>query len=307
MSSTQQFEGFDWVNNEKWQSYLSNLYPTPPADRINYFKKKWYKKEIDPSFEITSEMPPTASSSTEQTVPPRPAASSPPPSSPQPANSLERIATMLLCGGIIFGAASILPIALSGRLRLASLALYIFGFCASICGDYGIPKFQWAYWERILMSDAAQAIVMTIMAIMLAAHLSFLSLLSPTISAVIIAADGLLKITALHPKVVQYARQIQGKKYQLFQQKADIEAWTMIIMLVLALTGRVPFVLGFLYFNIMRFKYTANGYAKSAWQKIDRSTRYLLGKPVVPRVLYTVYDKVSNMLYRLGNPQPTTR
>lgn len=46
------FQEVDWSANEKWQNYFSNLYPTPPGNKVEYFKRKFYKMNIDEDFDI---------------------------------------------------------------------------------------------------------------------------------------------------------------------------------------------------------------------------------------------------------------
>ena len=43
------YNTFDFENNAKFQEYFLDLYPTPTD--VEKYKKKWYKKNIDPNFE----------------------------------------------------------------------------------------------------------------------------------------------------------------------------------------------------------------------------------------------------------------
>jgi len=54
------FSEFNW-SDERWQEYLSGLYPPPNYKQVTKFKKKWYKKQVDAEFDI--EYNPDASSS----------------------------------------------------------------------------------------------------------------------------------------------------------------------------------------------------------------------------------------------------
>merc|ERR1719323_943784 len=58
----QKFIDFDW-SDERWQNYLNGLYPPPNNKQILKFKKKWYKKTVDPNFDDTYEPGSAASSS----------------------------------------------------------------------------------------------------------------------------------------------------------------------------------------------------------------------------------------------------
>ena len=46
------FKEYDWQHSEAWQSYYRNLFPIPPGDKIEKYKRKFYKLKIDPDFDI---------------------------------------------------------------------------------------------------------------------------------------------------------------------------------------------------------------------------------------------------------------
>jgi len=50
--SEQKFFQFDWSSNDAWLAYLNNLYPLPSGSVLEKVKRKFYKKNIDPSIEI---------------------------------------------------------------------------------------------------------------------------------------------------------------------------------------------------------------------------------------------------------------
>ncbi|POM84284.1 Ras family protein [Cryptosporidium meleagridis] len=47
-----EFLEYDWSKSTLWQQYYNNLYPTPSASQLTTFKRKWFKKNINPSLEI---------------------------------------------------------------------------------------------------------------------------------------------------------------------------------------------------------------------------------------------------------------
>ena len=49
------YQKFDWTLNNKWQLYLSNLYPIPARDRLEILRKRWYRDNIDKEFDISYE------------------------------------------------------------------------------------------------------------------------------------------------------------------------------------------------------------------------------------------------------------
>ena len=43
---------FNWAGDDKWQTYLKNFYPVPPANKLEIIRRKWYKKNHDKDFDI---------------------------------------------------------------------------------------------------------------------------------------------------------------------------------------------------------------------------------------------------------------
>jgi len=44
---------YDFYNCPKWKHYINSLFPTPPLSKIEKFRRKFYKREIDPTFDVT--------------------------------------------------------------------------------------------------------------------------------------------------------------------------------------------------------------------------------------------------------------
>lgn len=64
------FDNFDWAGSSEWQMYYSNITPTPPGNKIPYFKKRFYRLKIDPDFDINW-TPPQPQQNTNTTYTPR--------------------------------------------------------------------------------------------------------------------------------------------------------------------------------------------------------------------------------------------
>ncbi|KAH8583870.1 uncharacterized protein ELE39_001616 [Cryptosporidium sp. chipmunk genotype I] len=47
-----EFLEYDWSKSTLWQQYYNNLYPTPSASQLITFKRKWFKKNVNPNLEI---------------------------------------------------------------------------------------------------------------------------------------------------------------------------------------------------------------------------------------------------------------
>jgi len=49
------FKKYDFTNNPSWQLYYDNLEPKPPLNRIEKWKKKWYRNNVDNLFDVNYE------------------------------------------------------------------------------------------------------------------------------------------------------------------------------------------------------------------------------------------------------------
>lgn len=55
-----EYRKFDWTLNDKWQTYLNNIFPTPSRERLEKIRRKWYRDNVDKEFDLSFE--PTAES-----------------------------------------------------------------------------------------------------------------------------------------------------------------------------------------------------------------------------------------------------
>ena len=60
------YRSFDWTLNDKWQTYLNNIYPVPPRDRLEKIRRKWYRDNVDKEFDINYVEPEDGASGTNQ-------------------------------------------------------------------------------------------------------------------------------------------------------------------------------------------------------------------------------------------------
>lgn len=53
----QKYQKFDFSSNKEWIKYYDDLLPVPNYTQVEKFKRKWYKRNIDPSFDVDSKEP----------------------------------------------------------------------------------------------------------------------------------------------------------------------------------------------------------------------------------------------------------
>jgi len=50
-----EYRKFDWTLNDKWQTYLENIFPTPSRERLEKIRRKWYRDNVDKDFDLSYE------------------------------------------------------------------------------------------------------------------------------------------------------------------------------------------------------------------------------------------------------------
>ncbi|CAL5220522.1 g2554 [Coccomyxa viridis] len=69
MATLEAFRSFDFDGDERWRQYEANIEIPPGRDRdsvLKKFKAKWYKREIDPDFDIAQAVPASSASTAPQ-------------------------------------------------------------------------------------------------------------------------------------------------------------------------------------------------------------------------------------------------
>jgi hypothetical protein len=60
------YRNYQWTSDEKWQSYMRNIYPVPPATKFEKMRRRWYQRNVDAAFDIEFEPDTSNSSSSNQ-------------------------------------------------------------------------------------------------------------------------------------------------------------------------------------------------------------------------------------------------
>ena len=50
--SITKYKAFDFIHNKDWQEYLNHIYPIPTGSTLEHYKRKWYKRMVNPEFDI---------------------------------------------------------------------------------------------------------------------------------------------------------------------------------------------------------------------------------------------------------------
>jgi hypothetical protein len=277
------FTEYDFVHSSAWQSYLEALYFNPTLAQVIKLKRKWYKANVDPEFDINFD----------------PSAATPPP--PQqsyqqynPTGSRTGSANTLgLIECVLF--AMILPAIAFEKAAHFALAAFVCGFLS----NYGVPRLNSEYWRTAVFSDDLHSVVFC-----------FIFFMYPSLGLWLlpIAIGGVSRlgeILNIHPKVPAFlkplARAVHMKKYELDMQKAKVEIGLGFALLVLGLVGSGSLMFAFLYWNFMRMKYMVNSYTAAAFSSLRLAGDSYIRR--APSLVQTAWEKLKAGCDALTAPQ----
>lgn len=302
MEAYQKFLDFSW-SDERWQEYLNGLYPPPNHKQILKWKKKWYKKTVDPEFDVDFEPPSSSCSGGSATPPPQQA----PAGFGGGSTDASRWATTrwfkkTLC---FFAYATALAVVLPTVIGLfptsSTLLLFIAAFLMEIFSKYGFRlKTEWL--QSALLDDVG---VMPLMSLALLppgnhAAVQIISLGPPVLTAVLSFAV----LCKAHSTVPQFLSNMLepltdiNTRYQVMQIRADTEVVLAFSLLGFALAGAGPLISVLLFWNFLTLRYMMSAWTQASFRKIDGLLEPVLGRipgikqgySALKRGLYTFVD-----------------
>ena len=156
-SAAERYQSFDFTQDEKWQGYLRNIYPTPSGDTLEKIKRKWYTKNVDSQFDPTFEEKQKIPSSSQDSQESRSSASQPSEESGSNSAFQSNPQAPTIHFPLLYKFEGYAKIIFFASLILASGALLRF-LSASICicailRSFGSVKFTREYLSQIVKSE----------------------------------------------------------------------------------------------------------------------------------------------------------
>jgi len=306
-AAKEKFLAFDWKDN-RWQNYLSGLYPMPDHKNIIKFKKKWFKRTIDEKLDI--DWDPSAPTPSESTggapgggtrtyggsFPGAQAYGAAGPALSTRKATIAFCLHLLSCIAATACTVGVLP-------STYSMALLVLSFGFEVFSKFPI-QFNADWIRRVCSDDLGQAffILPSVFLMKNEPILSFASQVSPILTS-IIAAGQLTKRPLSIPAMITSRFAQFGEisvRYQIMGLRADIEVGLLFIIWTSLFMGRANIISAFIYTQYLFISYSANAFTQSSFRKIDGYIAPLLGK--VPPIAKG-YDYVKNFLYNQVNPQ----
>jgi len=310
----QEFLDFDW-SDERWQSYLQNLYPPPNQRQLLKFKKKWYKKNVDPGFDDTYEVPTPGAGNLGSSGAEAAASGGAKPSSAQ-APALPnaafadgtRWAVMGKKGSICFVAYAISLVMAVGSMAAVfpayrALLLLVSSFLLELFAKYGL-KFKPEYLHCVLLDDVGVMPIMALTMLMPGLH--------PAIRAFALGPfffTGVLSFAQICKNHIGLPLWIYDffaplasacARYRLMQARGHWEVALGFVLIIGVFTARAaPFAV-LLFWNFMMMRYMMSSWVQASFQQIDDTLNPVLGK--MPGIKFA-YAALKRNLYSFVDPE----
>lgn len=297
----QVFLDFDWEGDERWNSYVNGLYPPPNSRQILKFKKKWYKKTIDPEFDDSYDPPAPATTThsgdsgtsagwTSSSGTPCPDMSSPFATAVQ--GDGQRWAVMgpkaTICL-LAYACALMISVAsVAGVLPpYQALVVLVGAFILDVLAKYGL-KFNSQYLQSVLLDDVGVMPMMLLTLLMPGFHpfVRTLALVPPFLTALL----SFSTICKVHPRLPAKIKDFfaplaeQSARYQVMQVRADSEVALGVILVGAVFCIKAAPISALLFWNFMMMRYMMSPWTQATFRKIDGVMGPLLSKiPLVCR------------------------
>lgn len=333
--SEENFVCFNWATSESWQEYLTNLYPTPPLNKLLKWKKKFYKTHQDPSFDVNSVKVDQVLSGAVQTPP-----SGPPPSSgfsrsnvphinrvgnPPSARTLmflTPLTFMCLCAGMV---KTVIAAVGSSKDPMATVLLAGSLFLRLYC-CFGFPPIKmwplsqvgdsivndgFPYFEQVLKHDAMHAVLFFLLTGMMPNSLPLMA--SPLLTGCLVLAQILREGTGIPVFITslgfvrRFTSLMDRKRFQVLQLRADLEVYFGVFYIVYSLIrmniSLSEFLLpAYLYWQLQKLRFQSCPYSQASIRRVDAMITSVTNNQACPKVVGMIYSKIRNFCIRQVQP-----
>ncbi|EAN32982.1 uncharacterized protein TpMuguga_02g00699 [Theileria parva strain Muguga] len=315
------FLAFDWSKSQDWQTYFSNLYPTPDASKVPKFKRTWFRRNVDSSLSVDSTVGNVANDdSKSKTDSSKPQASPAKdakwpkvglfdrlksrPNMPLLQELLLRLELVLLLG-YVFATAVVLTSRfktpgsdnLVKNCETVSKSFSILYLLVGILREKGRPRFNSA-WFSALSNDTRVHYLMygfffLQYPIKFAYTLPQLTTAFLSLSAMYKAFPSVFPSLMRTNKVKEFLMKVEHHKYYVYKFRSYVECALVPYLALNLFSGRTNMVPLFLYFSFLRLKVHANDvYLLNNFKTLHMTLSNYLNHPAVPQKLRLLYHKV---------------
>lgn len=286
MDIYQKFQSFDW-SDQRWQGYLADLYPTPSAKQLQKFKKKWYKKNIDPQFDEAFE-PVVTSSSGGQFV-------------GTPIADEVRWSSLGTQRGHVCMAAYLvaLTMAVAGFAgafpAYQALVVLVGAFLLEILAKHGL-RFRTEWLHSVLLDDVGVMPMMALTLLTPGLH-SWVRLLAlvPAMLTALLSLAQICKCSSRPRSICEFFAPLAATsaRHKLMQRRADAELVLGAVLIGAVFAVRAAPISALLFWNFMMMRYMMSPWTQESFRRLDSILGSTLGRLPVVRKGYAALKRFS--------------
>jgi hypothetical protein len=287
------FLEYNWKDSAEWQLYLSNLSEVPPGNKVEHFKKRFYKFKVDHDFDV--KWVPQENTTNNNTYQRANAhqhsfTSQPGPSNPIGGNILAIVEV------IVWGIFLITALIQIHTLKFASLALLI-----RVIRRIGLPKFSMEYAQMLFLDEHFQQLLYVVL--FMIDRLNFFTIVPVGITAVLNISEFIRTKPAIFRGLLPYANKIINKRVELALMRANTEVGIGFLLFIGIFMGINSFILPIFYWQYLRFKYIVNNDIKLSFSKLNSYIDNIKNKPNTPGLLKLILTKIQEFASYLGRTE----
>ena len=282
-----EFLKISWTDNKEWQLYFSNLVPTPPGNRVEHYKKKFYRLKIDNTFDITYQPPTTTNQNNTSSYNPY--------NNQSFTQSIYRDTIFNKLAALIETILFIVFIGLSigyhkYTIWCGSAAIFI-----RLIRRVGRPRFN-IVWAQDLFLDEHFQLFLACM-LMKIDRLNLFSLLPIYITAILNIFDYLRFVKVFY----KIANLIINKRVILSDMRGQSEIGIGFFLIIGVFVGTNFFLLPIFYWQYLRFKYIVNQDCSNSFAKLNMQVDSF--KSGMPKPIKFVITKMQQGFSFLGKTE----
>lgn len=289
------FLEYNWRDSAEWQLYLSNLSEVPPGNKVEHFKKRFYKLKVDPDFDVKwvpQENQNTSSNYTSYT--------NTFPQGPRPSGG----GNFILASPILAGVECFIWLAFLGTalvqvhtLKFACVALII-----RILRRIGLPKMSMEYAQCVFLDEHFQILLYALL--LLIDRLNLYTLVPLGITAVMNICEFVKSKPGIFAPILPYTNKILNKRVELAMMRANTLIAIGFLLVFGVFLGLNSFLTPIFLWQYLRFEYIVNQDTKYAFSRLNVFLNNFKNKPSIPAPVKFVITKVQDLGSYLGRTEP---
>jgi hypothetical protein len=286
------FLEYNWRDSEEWQHYLRNLSEVPPGNKVEHFKKRFYKLKVDDSFDVKW-VPSESSSTTNTNYQQRTQGSFN--TQPMATNSIRSpalaIVEVLLWISFLF----------TIIIQIHTLKIVSFALLIRVLRRIGLPKFNMEYAQLIFLDEHFQILLYALL--LMIDRLNFFTLVPLAITAVLNIVEFCKTKPNVFAPFMNIINKIYNKRTELALMRANIEVAIGFMFFVGIFLGVNSLIIPIFYWQYMRFKYIVNNDVKVAFGKLNWHINRFKSKPSVPGAVKFIIEKIQQFASYMGRTE----